>query len=122
MGSVISVLIVVIILGSSIYRSIKKQEKNEWDKTTLPGRQSGQEIYFPNDTEYKPVTSTKIKTETKAKSRIITAPISTFIPPAPILIEAAELEEIPFLDTSNLDEIKKAIIYSEIFKRSEILN
>lgn len=118
MGSVISVLIVVIFIVSSIYKAVKKQEKNEWDKTTLPGQGGGKEIVFPNETESQPTFPVK-KVEKKVRPAIIPTATSVFVSPSPISGDATDPDEISFLDTSDSDEIKKAIIYSEIFKRKD---
>ncbi|MDR1683353.1 MAG: hypothetical protein LBS25_08220 [Candidatus Symbiothrix sp.] len=115
MGSIITVIVILVIIGSSILKGIKKFENAELEKTTLPGHKSGREIHFPQNA---PVAATQptakkkmIKTSVAADKQSVSTPIS--------IMEESVPEGRAFLDIDDHDEIRKAIIYSEIFTRKQ---
>lgn len=121
----------LIIVGSIILSAItgsKKKKKEVSHETRIPG-------IPPAETQKHPVESragSKIKKEiqpdikhTSAQNKSIpvfkTSP--SHIKPSSnkdnVLLESDEETSQVFIDVSDLDEVKKAIIYSEIFTRKE---
>jgi hypothetical protein len=113
MGSIISVLFVIVVIVSSIYKKVVKPVADEMEKTTLPGRKSGREIHFP---ENKPVESSAPVVKKKPVNKTVSTNYNPNIS-QPILIEEPQGEKKAFLDIDDSEEIKKAIVYSEIFGR-----
>ena len=103
----------IIIIGSIVFSVIKglgKSQREETAKTTLPNRHSQPEVEIKT-----PVKKPKLKTP--QPSIVAKKPV-----PAQSSIVSSESREIeattvPFLDSSDLDEVKKAFIYTEIFNR-----
>ena len=103
----------IIIIGSIIFSMIKgsrKKSEEETAKTTLPGHRNQ-----PERKEKTAIKKPKIKTHEP-----------TIITPTPISSESSivsseqkdvESTHVPFLDSSDINEVKKAFIYTEIFNR-----
>ncbi|MCL1938149.1 MAG: hypothetical protein FWF52_07125 [Candidatus Azobacteroides sp.] len=137
----------IIIIGTIIYSVIKgssrKKAEEELSKTTLPGHTGGEEIYFPETIEavgpskkvepaksrktvntVKTIKSVKtIKKEAKeSKVNKTQSPIyqQTINPVSETAIQLEPEEpEIHLFNLENVDEVKKAFIYTEIFNRKE---
>ena len=132
----------IVILASVIFSIVKgtgKKEREKTAKTTLPGRNTEprpMDTAFPRPVENRPVRQVnnssleldkKIKQTKKELERI--KMMQSNLPPKPQIrtssqtsphfMSAHDAIETPFLDVSNFDEIKKAVIYSEIFNRKE---
>jgi len=114
----------IIIIGSIIYSIVKganrKKAEEELAKTTLPGHTGGKEIYFPAMNEPpQPV----YKEQKKSKAITIQTPVyQQKMDSLPTTLSVdSELEgwETDGLHLGDADEIKKAIIYTEIFRRKE---
>jgi hypothetical protein len=120
MDNVSDYIPLLIIIGSVIYSVVKgvsKQKQEETAKTTLPGRKSETKVNRP-DTLY------EVKQENKKKKPAVIP--QSVIPSAKqalraevesVMIENEESE--PILNIDDMDEVKKAFIYTEIFNRRE---
>jgi hypothetical protein len=116
----------LIIIGSVVYSVIKgkgKQRQEEMTKTTLPGRKSGEEVNR-SDVFYEVKPEKTGNTENKKKkSAMIPQPVASSTKQTirteveNVIIENEESE--PVLNIEDMDEVKKAFIYTEIFNRRE---
>ena len=103
----------IIIVGSIVYSIVKglgKSQKEETAKTTLPKPHSQPEIKR----------KTPIKEpEFKIQEPVVVTKTPSLSQPPVVFSESREAESatVPFLDTNDLDEVKKAFIYTEIFNQ-----
>jgi hypothetical protein len=114
----------IIIIGSIIYSVFKgtgKKREEEMAKTTLPGQEREREVNQPEVFyNVKPVK----KESKKKKSEEISQPVVSPTKPK-IRFESEKIIEAEYeyselgLNIENVDEVKKAFIYSEIFNRRE---
>ena len=122
----------LIIVGSIIYsvvRGSSRKKAEELSKTTLPGHTGGKEIYFPETSEQEiffPEIIEQVppvrKEQKKSKVNIAPPPVyqqTTNDPPKKTLPSEPEEPETEWIKLENIDEVKKAIIYAEIFSRKE---
>ena len=110
----------IVIVGSIIYSvvsNINKKTKEQTAKTTLPGKTDVEFPEFFDDENYRDVFFEKeeIQEET-IKTPIQPKKKNTLPKTDSIFIEDDESENFSF-DFNDEDEMKKAIIYSEIFNR-----
>ena len=114
----------IVIVGSIIYSvisNINKKTKEQTAKTTLPGKT---DVGFPeifdddnDDENYKIITSEKKEIQKETIKKPIQPKKKNTLPKTDsILIEDDESENFSF-DFNDEAEMKKAIIYSEIFNR-----
>ena len=112
-------IFVVAIVVISLRKGMDKKKEEEMAKTTLPGHKSGEEIFVWEPEPVRPVQKL-IKKPQKIVSKPLRTPVT--VPEAPSTpISAAHEEDTyePILNIEENDEIKKAIIYTEIFKRKD---
>jgi hypothetical protein len=122
----------LIIVGSIIYsviRGASRKKAEELSKTTLPGHTSGEEIYFPETSDQEIFFLEMIKQaesvkeeEKKSKVNIIQTPVyqqKINTSPKKTVQSEPEEPETEWLKLENIDEVKKAVIYTEIFGRKE---
>jgi hypothetical protein len=125
----------IIIIGSIVYSIVKRGNKTreeEISKTTLPGHAGGKEItgseVFQTDSVRdiaKPVKKENKKKKTKTSSpkqtitqkALISSVFSNDSGEKESFVESGE----PIINMENVDDVKKAIIYTEIFSRKEYL-
>jgi hypothetical protein len=113
----------LIIIGSVIYSIVKetgKKKREEIAKTILPGRKSGEEVSPPET--FHEVKSMKIETQKKKLpliSQSVISPVKQTICEGieNMAIEYEESESL--LNIEDMDEVKKAFIYTEIFNRKK---
>jgi hypothetical protein len=103
----------IIIIVSVIISIAGKGKKNVvGHETTLPGKKPGEilpeEVKKPRQSKKAVVTSNQPMISQKYHSKQVSEQQTS----AP---EVEEEPSTPFLDTSDMDEVKKAIIYAEIF-------
>jgi hypothetical protein len=120
----------LIIVGSIIYSIVKgvgKKAKEDTAKTTLPGKTSTENYEYEKEVVY-----TLPKSTPKEKSIVPSVKPVKRQEKSPLSVSQSKKENVPFvsppmvdndeidsiLNISDVDEIKKAIIYSEIFNRS----
>ncbi|GHV59406.1 hypothetical protein FACS1894182_13480 [Bacteroidia bacterium] len=98
---------------------MNQKKHEEMAKTTLPGCKGGQEIPVPKVVSEQPVQvkAGKIRKGTHQSLRQPFDAHSEFVH----LDEKETAEEIvePVLDIEDMDDIKKAVVYTEIFNRKE---
>ncbi|KAA6301059.1 MAG: hypothetical protein EZS26_002775 [Candidatus Ordinivivax streblomastigis] len=117
------IIVVIIVIISSIRKTFKQtaSSDSEMTKTTLPGRRSGQEIHIPETVHPIPTetiqsikqknkkTASKLVHEsTGASLRQITPPLET---------EDINDEGELIFNINDAEDIKKAVLYSEILNR-----
>jgi hypothetical protein len=103
-------IIVIGVIISSVVKGWGKVQKEEFEKTTLPGHRSQPEI--PTKKSIK-----KSQIQTPEASALVTTSVYHESPMVEIESETIEISDEPLLDGSNPEEVKKAFIYSEIFNR-----
>jgi hypothetical protein len=111
----------LIILAAFVLISVRKgkDKKNleEMEKTMLPGRKSGDLLDVPETAQASPVQKKKKKPQQPAIKPLL-APVD--IPVSTSVVEDGEADfNEPVLDIEDMDNIKKAVIYTEIFKRKD---
>jgi hypothetical protein len=114
----------VIIIGSIIYSVFKetgKRRREETAKTTLPGQKSGKEINRPEVFyNVEPAKNENRKKEAEVIPRPVVPSIKSKIRPESEKMIEVEHDSPEFgLNIEDVDEVKKAFIYSEIFNRRE---
>ena len=113
-------IFVVAIVVISLHKGTDKKKEEEMAKTMLPGRKSGEVIVMP---EVVPVPSVQ-KMTNKLRNPIPQPlePTENFSRKSPVSISKDHHEEEvfePVLNIEDVDDIKKAVIYTEIFNRKE---
>jgi hypothetical protein len=108
-------IFVVVFVIISVRNGMNKQRKEELEKTTLPGRKSTPVFQaLEVDTE----SSIPAEPEKPRKAKIASKIPHTSLQSArPNGRENLEDADDPILNTDDPDELKKAIIYTEIFNR-----
>lgn len=129
MNNLDEILPLLIILASFIFSFIKKSKKKaeELEKTQLPEgipQQRKKPVITPKKVNPPPVSEkivdTNTKTSLKQHAGMFLNQDFTYQEkevPISLSIEEEKFQEIPFLDIGNQDELKRAIIYAEIFGR-----
>jgi hypothetical protein len=122
MSDYIPLIIIVGAIAMSIVKGLKKNAGEEMERTLLPGRRPGEEITsFPTPASKKEK-PTQAKAIQKNKREVLTKNETSFHQtkvakePDPVFDEAYDT---PGWDISDPDEIKQAVIYSEILNRRE---
>ena len=116
----IPLIFIVVIVVRLLRRGTDKQRAEEMAKTTLPGHRSGEMIDIWEPAPAPPVQKNAAKKTQQPVSNPLRTPIN--IPEAssvPIIAVNEEVSYEPVLNIEDTDDIKKAIIYTEIFKRKE---
>ncbi|MDL2322615.1 hypothetical protein LJC52_01355 [Bacteroidales bacterium OttesenSCG-928-A17] len=110
-------IIAASVIVSAVSGSKKKKKGEVSHETRIPGIPP---VEYPSD-DYKPqpevISSEKVQVNPRAYTRLTTHSTSSQRDEKPIVLE--EEYAAPFIDTSDLDEVKKAVIYTEIFTRKE---
>ncbi|MDR0543301.1 MAG: hypothetical protein LBH19_13965 [Dysgonamonadaceae bacterium] len=111
-------IFIVIFVVISVRKGINQKRQEEMAKTVLPGRRSGQEIPVP---EMIPAAPVQVQSAPSRKATSKPLRQSDIHSRSAHLSEKESVEEIaePVLNIEDRDDIKKAIIYTEIFNRKE---
>jgi hypothetical protein len=114
-------IIFIIAIVVSIAGGNKKKVTHE---TTIPGRKQ-----VENRPDNRPVEKPRSKPKLSEKPVMQPATHTPFIPQQSkikpeheqqaFIIEVEEENSTPFLNLSDMDEVKKALIYTEVFKKKE---
>ena len=112
-------IFVMAIVVISLRKGMDKKKEGEMAKTLLPGRKSGEEIDMWEAAPNPPVQKVAKKLQQPVSKRLRQ--------PAEVPVEASasvvkDNEEAffePVLNIDDTDDIKKAVIYTEIFKRKD---
>jgi hypothetical protein len=100
----------------SLRKGANKKRAEETAKTTLPGRKSGQVIPAPEWNRVEPATMTVQKSP---RQRIESPAAVSIQSPSIVLPDNDEGFHEPVIDIENPEDIKKAVIYTEIFNRKD---
>jgi hypothetical protein len=110
------IIIFIALFVVSVSRGNKKKVVTH--ETTIPGRRPAENKPVIQKPRPAPAFSEKPEIQATVHTPII--PQASKIKPAPeqkeFVIETAEENSTPFLNLSDMDELKKALIYTEIFK------
>jgi hypothetical protein len=124
MDKLSNILPFIIFIGVIIYSIMKssgKKQQDEWSKTTLPGHRSGKEITLPDILQEVQSTKKQKKTnrlpQPERIQNLSATPVQSVVP---LEIEDLESSGETVLDISDVENIKKAVIYTEIFNRREL--
>ncbi|MDR0682020.1 MAG: hypothetical protein LBG15_09275 [Dysgonamonadaceae bacterium] len=114
----------IIIIGSIIYSVFKgtdKKRQEEMAKTILPGQKSGREVNQPEVFyDVKPVKKENKRKKLEEIPQPVVSPTKSKIRFESEKMIEAEYESAELsLNIEDVDEVKKAFIYSEIFNRRE---
>ena len=113
-------IFIVVILVRFLRKGMDTQGEGEMAKTTLPGRKSGEVIDVREPVPATPVQKKAAKKTHRPASNPLRTPLNTPATSSVPVVEAGEEYSYePVLNIENADDIKKAIIYTEIFKRKE---
>jgi hypothetical protein len=120
MNSLSEYIPLLVILGFivvSIRKGVVKAKQEEMSKTTLPGRRSGEEISIPEVLSVK-----KAKAKMKTTQTEPTVMRSSLV--VPVETPAPEEEDLNasdalFIHPEEVEELQKAVIYTEILNRKE---
>ena len=119
-GSFSPLVIVVAIVALLLRKGLSKRREEDMVKTSLPGRTDGEVIPVWESTPAPPVQkAAKNKQQPLAKPLRTPVNIPVAPPSTPIVAEIEETAYEPVLNIENMDDIKKAVIYTEIFYRKE---
>ena len=113
-------IFVVSIVVISLRKGVDKKKEEEMAKTMLPGRKSGEELIVPEPVPVLPAQ----KATKKLRSRISlplerTGDVSEKSSASILIDEPEEFSFEPVLNIADRDDIKKAVIYTEIFNRKD---
>ena len=110
-------IFVIAIVVISLRKGIDKKKQEEMAKTTLPGRKSGEVISRWEPAPAPPVQKSTKKQQQPVSKRLRQSAGVSDEPSTPIVKDSEEIFLEPVLDIENTEDIKKAVIYTEIFKR-----
>ncbi|MDR1527621.1 MAG: hypothetical protein LBS46_08155 [Dysgonamonadaceae bacterium] len=104
----------------SVRRGMNQKKQEEMAKTTLPGRKSGEVVIDP---EWVPEPAGRRKKTQTVTPKPVQQTVRTPSGAKPYPVENKEehQEELsePLFDLEDADEVKKAVIYTEIFRKKE---
>ena len=112
-------IFVIAIVVISLRKGVDKKKQEEMAKTTLPGRQSGEVI-----SRWEPAPAPQVQKAAKKPQQPVSKRLRQLAgfpgePSTPIAKDNEEVLFEPVLDIENTEDIKKAVIYTEIFKRND---
>ena len=112
-------IFVVAIVVISLRRGMDKKREEEMAKTMLPGRKSGEVMSMWQPAPASPVQKTTKKSQQPVSKRLrqpADAPVEIS---TPMVKDNEEVFFEPVLNIDDVDDIKKAVVYAEIFNRKE---
>ena len=108
---------VMVFIFISIRKGVNKKREEEMAKTMLPGRKSGEEIAIPEPVAAPAVQKTANVSQRPASGQLSSPVYVSEESSIPVVKDSEEALYEPVLDIEDADAVRKAVIYTEIFKQ-----